>query len=189
MLQWIALALAALRVPLAAGYPQPAEFQAVRLLLATQFAAAAMLFPLLCRNWQTTLTAIASGCVMLLAGGFLADWQPSWAAPACGLLALWLLALAVWRAALPSPYLQAIAAAVLTLWSVGGALLWYFQLELNPDGAPAGRLSQGPLIGALIDPRSPGGSAWACVAVLLAAGALGGAVRLGVIGRARISGP
>ena len=182
------VALAALRVSLAAGYPQPGEFQAVRLVLAAQFAAAALLFPLLCRNWQTTLAAIASGCVMLLAAGLLAGWSTAAAGPACGLTALWVLSLAVCAQALPRAPAPGVRRSRRKPLERRRRTALVFQDGIESRRRAPG-LWLGPLIGALIDPQSPGWDAWACAAAMLVSGALAGAFRLVVARYTRESVP
>ena len=169
LLQWGALALAALRVPLAAEYPQPAEAYAVALLLAVQFPGSALLFPMLYPRWEMTLATIASACVLLAVAAALAGWALGSVIPAMGLLAIWMTALYLWRGAFASRGQSAIAGCA-TAYVLGGALLWYFNLEANAGGDVAAPISNGPLPLILPNPQSPPAAAWWCVLVLLAGG-------------------
>src|SRR5688572_29419877 len=76
LLIWLAIQLgatllAALRIPLAAAYPEPAERLAVHVLLAVQVLAAGMLFPLLLRDWRSALQTIATAVPFQLAACYL----------------------------------------------------------------------------------------------------------------------
>lgn len=159
-------------MPLAAQYPQPAEFHAVRLVLAVQFVGSAILFPVLCRGWAMTAATIASGFVLLLVGAALAGWALWSVTAAMGLIGLWILALWLWDSALPTARAQALVAACAATFVAGGAVLWYFQIEANGGAGLPLSLANGPLELVLSNPQSPPPAAWWCVGIVLAAGAV-----------------
>ena len=178
-MQWGALALAALRVPLAAQYPQPAEFQTVRLLLAVQFVGSAILFPMLCRGWGMTAATIASACVLLLIGSALSGWELASALPMMAVPAIWIAALWLWHGALPQRRARAVIAACAATYVLGGALLWYFQLEAIGGSELTPSLAYGPLELVISNPQSPPAATWWCVSTALAVGAAVRALSLG----------
>ncbi|HEY2585470.1 MAG TPA: hypothetical protein VGI81_06895 [Tepidisphaeraceae bacterium] len=159
-LQLAALALAAWRVPLAAQYPQPGEFQAVRVMLAAQFAGLALLFPWLLPNVRMLWVTVAAGWVMLLAAGALAAWPLTDVAPAAAFLTLWILVLATVRAAIP-PSTPMTASALACLYIVGGPLLAYFHQEFATSPAANPDLTFGPLFSAISTPHHLPPQAWA----------------------------
>jgi len=173
LLAWLAvqlagLTIAALRLPLAAQYPGPAESHAVPVLLAVQFAWASMLFPRLCRTWQAALAALASGWVMLVLAGALAAWALPALLTCAACLGLWIAALSAWRLALRrSGRALMTAAAVASAWSIGGPLVRYFALETrNPiDAGP--HLLYGPLWLVVAAPHDPPvAAAWLLLTIL-----------------------
>lgn len=189
VLQWTGLALAALRVRLAAEYPEPAEFQAVRIMLAIQFGASAVLSPGLCRNWRITLVSLASGSVLLLLAGCVAGRTASQLLPAMALVSGWIVTLYLWRGAVPTPRGQAVFAALATTYGIGGALLCYFRLELNPDPASSIHCLFGPVAAAFDSPEAPSRLAWNCIAAGLAAGLIGRGISILLRRGAKGSGP
>ena len=187
LLQWGALALAALRVPLAAQYPQPAELHAVALLLAVQLAGSAVLFPMLCRGWDMTTATIACGCVMLLVAAALAGWALSWALAAMGIFALWVLGLWLWHDAFGARRARAVIAACAATYVIGGALLWYFRLEASGGVEPPVSLANGLLQLVVSDPQSPPSAAWWSAGIVAGSGLLVRAISLGLTWRRRRS--
>ena len=174
-LQWVGLALAAGRVPLAAEYPQPGEFRAVGMLLAIQFTTSSILAPVLCNGWKISLAATVSAWVMLLAAACLAGWMPAGVLPVGALVSLWIAALWLWLGAAPTLRWQSLVASVASTFAAGGVLLWYLRLDLNPAASPEATAAFGPVTLALALPHTPSGSAWWCIAIAC----LGGiAVRL-----------
>lgn len=165
-LQWVGLALAAARVPLAAEYPQPAEFHAVQMLLVIQFTTSAILSPILCKGWKISLGAVASGWVMLLAAAFLAGWASWTILPAGALIGLWLAGLWLWMGAAPPARWKGIVASAASCYAAGGVLLWYLRLDLNPGATPGTTVAFGPLALALASPQIPAPSAWWGVAIV-----------------------
>lgn len=159
-LQLAALALAAWRVPLAAQYAQPGEFQAVRVMLAAQFAGLALLFPWLLPNVRMLGVTIVAGGVMLVAAAALAAWPLTDVAPAGAFLALWILLLATVRATIPPP-IQMTASAVTCLYIVGGPLLAYFHQEFANSLLSYPELKFGPLFSVITTPHHLPPLAWA----------------------------
>lgn len=161
--QWVGLALAAMRVPLAAEYPQPAEFQAVHVLLTIQLGASALLSPGLCRNWRATLAGIVSGGVLLLFAGCLAGWTVNRVLPVTAWVSLWIVALYLWQSAMPTLRFQACVGGLAAAYAIGGAFLWYLRLELNGDAPTASGASYGPLAALFSLTDAPERVAWVCI--------------------------
>src|SRR5437763_7314657 len=65
IVQLLALALAAARVPLSAHFVQPGEALAIEEMLVAQFAASAMLFPFLLRDARCCVAMIVTAAPML----------------------------------------------------------------------------------------------------------------------------
>jgi hypothetical protein len=159
-LQLVALALAAWRVPLAAQYPQPGEFLAVRVMLAAQFTGLALLFPWLLADLRTFLVAVSAGWVMLLSAAALAAWPLTETVPPGAFFTLWILVLATARAATPSKTHMALSA-VACIYIVGGPLVAYFHQEFANSMVAHTELAFGPLFGAISTPRHLPPLAWA----------------------------
>jgi hypothetical protein len=169
VVQLAALLLSALRVPLAAQFPQPAEFQAVRVLLAIQFAWVAIVFPMLLINWRMAVLALASAWVMLALAAGLSAWTFTLVLPAAGYLAVWIIVLWTWRAGLVSAGQQSFAAAVMATYFIGGALLWYVQLDFGVTSPAPASLVNGPLLMIVANPQHPPAGGWILAAVMEAA--------------------
>jgi len=172
MLTWLfvqlgALALAAMRIPLAAAYPQPAEHQAVQILLIAQFAWATMLFPALLRTWGMAMLAACSACVLLILAAALAAWPIADVAPVAAYLSLWILVLTTLRTALSWKW-QLIASAVAAAWIVGGPLLAYLNKDFGSAPQAETGVGSSPLSIALSMPRAlPRGAWWCQVGIML----------------------
>ena len=147
--QLAAIGIAALRVPLAAAYPQPAEFQSIRVLLAVQIVGSAALLPILCQSWQTALAAATSGWVMLVLATALAAGPLSHILPPGAYLTLWLAALLAWSLTVRFPTGQLTLSAIATCLSLGGVLLWYFRLDFAGTDASS-PVAFGPLTAAML---------------------------------------
>jgi hypothetical protein len=166
-----ALTLAALRVPLAAQYPPLGEFQAVGVLLAVQFAALALLFPWLLRNWRTTLVAVAAAWVMLACAAALAAWSFAEILPAAVFLTAWIGVFAI-LGRLRSAKLKGILSASTAVYVIGGPLLWYLQAEFESGSLRDPSPAFGPLlIGVTTPPHFPP-SAWIEILCVAAAALL-----------------
>ena len=179
-----AIALAAWRVPLAAQYPQPAEFQAVRILIVVQFVGAALLSPALLTHWPTALAALFSGGTLLLLASVLSGWTPQDALPILGYMTLWLGCLFAWMKALGGGKWRMAGSGIAAAFTAGGPLIWYLGQDLGSTGSGKSPLAYGPLWPALLDPRAPWQGAWAfCIFLFL--GILLAVIRAQVSGRTR----
>jgi hypothetical protein len=132
LIQVGALAGAAFRLPLAAKYPQPAEMQAASVLLAAQIIGISLLFPFLCRTWNSTVAVAASAFPLLLASCGLAGQIDAFA-PLALFVVLWVAGTGCWRAVLTRRW-QHVLAALLTTYTAGGAILWYLRGEFVMNG-------------------------------------------------------
>lgn len=186
IVQLLALAIAALRVPLSDGYAEPAEDLAAGVMVTVQMVMIAAVFPFLLQGMRRTLVMLGLPWPYLLLAGFLATtpWRSLlWAEV---LVNGWTVTLAVWRGILPRPRQQAVAVAAALLLTLGAAALRYLAAEYQPQvtsGASSGVwLAFSPLLGNLEQLRQDGPHLppfLAIVALLLMAGLvrLGQAVR------------
>jgi hypothetical protein len=160
LVQLAALILAALRVPLAAQYPQPAEFQAVRVMLGFQFIWATILLGSLLANWRMAVIAICSAWMFLLLAAVLAGWSLIEVVPSAGFLSLWMVVLATIAYAARSMRWRMIFSAVASTYVLGGALLIYLQSDFGSTSPQATNLIYGPLYIALSNPRHVAATHW-----------------------------
>jgi hypothetical protein len=167
-----AILLAALQIPLAARYPEPAERLAPQLLLAVQVVAAGMLFPFLLRNWRHAINVAATGLPFQLAAGYLGGLAAREILPASVFVAAWILVLAVWRACLRSLGAQAIGVALAMCLTLGGGILRYLRVEFAPTSAAERTFeSASPLLSTLATVEgNPTIAGWLLLAGLLLAG-------------------
>jgi hypothetical protein len=159
LVQLVALALAALRIPLAAAYPQPAELHAVQILLIVQFACISILFPSLLQTWSLSLIVATSAWVMLIFAAALAAWPVSQVMPVATFLSLWILVLATLRVALTWRW-QLVAAALLSVWIIGGLLLDYLASDFGPIPPTGKHVAWTPLSTALASAYDLPSGAW-----------------------------
>ena len=167
--QFAALVIAGLRAPLAAAYPQPPESEAVRVLLACQFAWSAILLPALGGGWATSLVMAASGWVMLVVAAALAGWPMAAVVPPGVFLTLWIACLAMWAHALPWRPWRLVASAIGTSYSVGGIFVWYVGIDLGTRLNLGAGVRFGPLFVLLDAPRHPAPGGWVLLIVMLVA--------------------
>lgn len=173
VLQVVALSLAAFRVPLAAQYPQPAEFQAIRLMLAVQFGTLAVMHPWLLRNWATAIAILASAWVMLSMAALLSAWAILDSLPVSIFLTLWIVDFAL-LARIRLARSRLVVTGLASAYVIGGPLLWYLGLEFASASSRAPTIAFGPLFFALSTPRHIVPSAWMdAIAVGLVAAVLG----------------
>ena len=191
LVQLAAVALAVLRVPLAARYPEPAERRAAHLVLATQVIAAGLLLPLLFRDRRTAVAVVASAWPFQLAAGYLAGMPPAALAWPAAFVTAWLAALACGAAQLRTPRAQAIGITIATLLALGGGVLRYLRLEFG-RGVPEGTFtpeSVSPLLSTLAAIEgSSTRTGWVLIATLLGSAALGAAARK-ILARTRHASP
>jgi hypothetical protein len=125
------LALAAARIPLSANYPRPAESNALYLLVITQLAISALLFPLLLSNWRLMLVITIASYPFIFLAGFLA-FSPVVDSVWCVAgLTLWLMVLSALRPFLTTIRTQLIAVSVAALLIMGTAILVYVAKEFS----------------------------------------------------------
>ena len=152
LVQLGALLIATFRVPLAAQYPQPAEFHAVQMMLAAQFSLLALTFPWLLQTWRQALSVLAAGSAMLLAASALAAWGAGEILPACLFLAAWVLVFTT-LGLIRSPRAKLLTLAVAATYVLGGPLLWYLRLEFSAAGSLGGIPGFGPLLQVVSTPH------------------------------------
>lgn len=136
LIQLGAILLVVLRVPLAAGYPEPAERLAPHLLLAVQVVAAGMLFPFLLRDWRAAVQVIATAVPFQLASGYLAGIEARAMLPAMAFCLSWILLLALWRPSLGTARARMLGVSVATCLTLGGGILHYLRLEFAAGSSP-----------------------------------------------------
>src|SRR3954466_14941902 len=101
VIQLIALIVATARVPLAAGYPQPAELLAPHVTVVVQTIAAALLFPYLLSSWSVAIVVIATTWPFVILSGLLSPVPGDGLVSTAGFVSGWLLTLASLNRALP----------------------------------------------------------------------------------------
>lgn len=190
LIQLTPLVLAAAGVPLAtgtAGYPQPAEQVALHLMVATQIAASAVLFPVLLRTAPLGLMVIVTAWPFQLAAGYLAAQSAAEVLPLSLFVSSWLIGLTLWRATLITGPLRRLGTALASGLTLGGAALWYLAAEFGPPPSPTdlpppahfGPLAAGLALipTSLADTTPPPAwhspAVWAWPAVLIAGGLVG----------------
>jgi hypothetical protein len=128
IVQLLALALATARLPLSANFAKPGKALAVEEILVAQFAVSAMMFPFLLRDARSCLALILTAAPMLQLAGVLSETSIARIVGAWTCLAIWLAALALWRAVLP-PRHRPVAVAIASLPTLGGLIYWYIASE------------------------------------------------------------
>jgi hypothetical protein len=176
IVQLIALALAALRVPLSARFPLPGEQFAIHIMVVAQVTAIALLFPLLLRNATKTLMVVLTTVPFLQFAAYLSSVSLSRAGLAVACVACWIATLALWRAMLRTQRAQMLGVAMALAWSVGGAVIWYVNAE-SREPAPIDWSHDGlfgPILGGIAQvatPRTVAGPWIGAIALLLVSGA------------------
>ena len=143
LIQLATLVLGASQVALSAASEQPSPLHEM---LLAQIVAAGMLFPFLLRDWRATVAMIATAAPFTLLAAILSAAPHSRALLAWSYVSLWLVAVSLWRSALP-PHLHLTAIAVSNLLTLGLPLLAYLRAEFGPD-RPWPWLSISPVIAA-----------------------------------------
>jgi hypothetical protein len=146
LIQFAAIALAASRVSLSANYPRPAQSLAVHVVLVAQFVGSAVFLPVLFRGWRALAVMIVTAGLMLVLGSTMTGVPLGRVMVLWGHVALWLAALATWRAAIPRA--SGAIAAVAIFLTAGGHLLAYLHAEFQP-ATVAGWLESLPLLAAI----------------------------------------
>jgi hypothetical protein len=137
---WLAIqigcmAIALLHVPLAAEYTITERLMP-EVLLAGQFASAAILTPLLCRSLGTTFVAAASVWPAVILAGGLAMRPTATSLLAAAAVTFWLLLLWIWCSVSMNKSIRAVLSAIATLIAVGPQLANYLQKDFG--GAESG---------------------------------------------------
>jgi hypothetical protein len=140
VIQLGAILIAALRVPLAAGYPEPAERLAPYLLLAVQVAAVGMLFPFLLRDWRSAVQVVTTAVPFQLSAGYLAGLAVRAMLPAMTFALSWIVVLAIWRTSLRTRQTRVSGICLATCLTLGGGILRYLRLEFGPGSDPGSPL-------------------------------------------------
>lgn len=177
--QVAALGLCAMRVMFSAHSPRAGEQLGLIVMLATQVAAASLLFPLLLGNRRWTVIALVTAWPFAELAAFLADARTGQWIAGEAYVSVWLVTLHLWAGPGRNSWARPFAAAVAAMLSLGGPLLWYLRGEFGP-GVASERLGIfGPVGGviSLIVPDSSVRSAWAALAVLFASGIIARTVR------------
>jgi hypothetical protein len=131
--------IALLRVPLAAGYPRPAELLAAQVMLVTQIAASALLFPWLMRAPATAIVVIATSWPFAVLAGAVSGVPAMRLVGAGTYVTAWMLAGWAWVAWAPARSRGAAVAAA-SLLAMGSLVLFYLWLEFGPEpGADVGQ--------------------------------------------------
>ncbi|MGD0540389.1 MAG: hypothetical protein ABSB33_02615 [Tepidisphaeraceae bacterium] len=174
-----ALGLCAMRVMFWARSPRAGEQLSLIVMLATQVAAASLLFPLLLGNRRSTVIALVTAWPFAELAAFLADAQTGQWIAGEGYVSVWLVTLHLWAGPGRNSWAKPFATAVAATLSLGGPLLWYLRSEFG-QGVATGQLGVfGPIGGviSLIVPDSSVRSAWAALAILFASGLIARTVR------------
>jgi hypothetical protein len=132
-LQFLAILLAGLRIPLSAGYPRPAEGVAVHVLVFVQMVSLSALFPLLLRSWPAAVLVTVLSWPYLLLASFLATASMEATLRVGAIVTAWAICLAAWGWALRSDAQRAVAVAGSLLLTLGGAVVAYLAAEYRPD--------------------------------------------------------
>ncbi len=136
-IQFGALTLSALRVPLWARPPQPIESVAAEQMLVVQMVCASMLFGWLMHNRVTSFFTILSSAPMLLFAGALAEMPFGNTSRGWVYLCVWLTALSCWSAVLPERRARLLGVTVALVFVLGGPTLHYLSAEFH-HSAPFG---------------------------------------------------
>ena len=174
VLQLLALSLAVFRVPLSARFPPPGEQFAIHIMLVTQVAGSALLFPFLLRDVKTSAMVILSIAPFIQLSSYLSTVPVSHAALAALYVAVWLLTLAIWRVILDSRIREMLGVACASALSLGGAMIWYVRTEAR-EPAPIDWSHDalfGPTVGAISQLHAAPASAWIAITTLLALSAV-----------------
>lgn len=142
-------------------------------MLAVQFASLAVLHPWLMRSWATAIAVLASGWVMLSIAALFSAWAALDVLPVSIFLTIWIIDFAL-LARIRSPRWQLALTALVSAYTIGGPILWYFGLEFGPGSSSLKGIELGPLFVALSTPGHVPPQAWIeALALGLLATALG----------------
>ena len=151
LVQVFALLLAAARVPIWARFDAPIESWALCWMLAIQLAASALLFPWLMPDLRAGVCVALISLPFLLLAGLLARNPFTITLRACGVIQLWLAALTAWRIVLTSRTAQLLAAAIVSITTIGAAGVVYLAIEFNDAKLSAENLTNWAWIALIAD--------------------------------------
>jgi hypothetical protein len=176
IIQLLALSLGVCRVPLAARVVQPEQF-ALHAMLVTQVIASAMLFPFILRDVTTSAMAILAIAPFVQLASYLSEIPLRSAALAGAYVAMWMLALSMWKSILRTPRSEMLAVACATAITIGGAIVWYVRAEEIESGQIAWSMDAllGPILGVIAQLHAPTNAAliaWSWPIVILVTCAL-----------------
>lgn len=151
VVQFLALSLGALRIPLSARFPPPGEQFAIHIVLVAQVVASALLFPLIMRDVKTSVMVILTTVPFVQLASYLSAIDAARAALAAAYVATWLAVLAAWRPLLRTRGDQMRGVACAVALSLGAAIIWYVRAETRAS-APIDWSHDGlfgPVLGAI----------------------------------------
>jgi hypothetical protein len=162
--QLLALALAAMQVPLSDQFPRPAERMALDEMLVAQVLAATLLFPMLLPSAGATVLLIAATWPFLQLAGVLSSAPAKSIVVGGCYVGSWLLVLRLFRSALRTQKAELTGVAVATAIALGGAMMWYLRAEFALD-TPAAPFVAGSTLGPIVGVLSAvhGNAGWASV--------------------------
>ena len=171
VIQLLALAVGVCRAPLAARVVQPEQFS-LHVMLVTQIIASAMLFPLILRDVTTAAMAILAIAPFVQLASYLSEIPLQSVALAGAYVAMWMLALTMWKSILRTPRGEMLGIACAIALSIGGAIVWYVRAEELKGGQTDWSIDAlfGPILGVIAQLHAPMSAAliaWAWPVVIL----------------------
>jgi hypothetical protein len=133
------------------------EQVSLHVMLVTQVIASAMLFPFILRDVTAGAMAILAAAPFVQLAGYLSEIPLPSASPAGAYLAMWMLALAMWKSMLRTPRSEMLAIACATALSMGGAIVWYLRAEEHKAGQIDWSTDAlfGPILGVIAQLHAP----------------------------------
>jgi hypothetical protein len=151
--QLIILLATLFHVPLWLNLPIRMDDLVLPALLCVQILAAAMLFPVLLKDWGSTAAMIVVAWPLVQWGAFVSAVPAGQWVSGGAYLSLFLLVLGTWNRVLRSEAMRFTAAALVTAVTAGGALLAYLEAEFSGRAASSidlgHRAAWSPLLGIL----------------------------------------
>jgi hypothetical protein len=151
-LQLIALGICTYRVRFWARAPSTVEQSALVVMLALQIATSSMLFPYLLSSVRLAILSLVTAWPLGQLAAYLSD--TTLGALVCGesYVCVWLAALFLWTRTLRNDASRRLAAAIATLFCLGGPVLFYLRMDFGnePQFIPDhGIAAFGPVMGAV----------------------------------------
>ena len=177
-IQFSLLLLGAWRIPLSARWPVPAEKLALHEMAIGQVLFAAMFLPILFRTFTSAVLTIVTAPLFLLLAAAVAARADTEGFVWCTIyVCFWLLACAIWSAAIRSPAGRMYLVASAVLLAAGGLAMAYLRREFAFPSQTFewSRVSgAGPATGAIVilETGPKAGIAWAELGILLILGGL-----------------